>query len=42
MITDLSENVYLVSALRRVLIAGINCETPGTIVTQVFKLQVTQ
>jgi hypothetical protein len=35
-------SVYLLSARRHVLIAGINCKTPGTIVTQVIKLQVTQ
>jgi hypothetical protein len=30
-------SVYLLSACRHVLITGLNCETPGTIVTQVIK-----
>jgi hypothetical protein len=33
-------NVYLLSAHRHVLIAGINCETPGTIVKQVIKFRI--
>jgi hypothetical protein len=33
-------SVYLLSARRHVLIAGINCETPGTIVTQVIKFRI--
>jgi hypothetical protein len=35
-------SVYLPSARRHVLIAGIKCETPVTIVTQVIKLEVRQ
>jgi hypothetical protein len=33
-------SVYLLSARRHVLIAGINCETLGTIVTQVIKFRI--
>jgi hypothetical protein len=41
-VTDWSERVFLLSAHRHVLFAGIICDTPVTIVTQVIKLQVTQ